>query len=91
MKTIGIILIIIGIGVFIFQGIRSTRKEKVLDVGPIEITKQVESSDSWPLYAGAGIAVVAGLILVLAGKKKNQFSHVRVVPGEVGFFSLKVK
>lgn len=71
MKTIGIILIILGIGVFIFQGIRSTRKEKVLDVGPIEITKQVERSDSWQLYAGAGIAVVAGLILVLAGKKKG--------------------
>ena len=70
MKTIGIILIILGIGVFIFQGIRSTKKEKVLDVGPIEITKQVERSDSWQVYAGGGIAVVAGLILVLAGKKR---------------------
>lgn len=71
MKATGIILIILGIGVFIFQGIRSTRKEKVLDVGPIEITKQVERSDSWQLYAGGGIAVVAGLILVLAGKRKG--------------------
>lgn len=71
MKAIGIILIILGIGVFIFQGIRSTRKEKVLDVGPIEITKQVERSDSWQLYAGGGIAVVAGLILVIAGKRKG--------------------
>ena len=71
MKTIGIILIILGIGVFIFQGIRSTKKEKVLDVGPIEITKQVERSDSWQLYVAGGIAVVAGLILVLADKKKG--------------------
>ena len=70
MKTIGIILIILGIGVFIFQGIRSTKKEKVLDVGPIEITKQVERTDSWQLYVAGGIAVVAGLVLVLAGKKK---------------------
>lgn len=70
MKIIGIILIILGIGVFIFQGIRSTKKEKVLDVGPIEITKQVERSDSWQLYAAGGLAVVAGLILVLAGRKK---------------------
>jgi len=70
MKVIGIILVIIGIGVFIFQGIRSTRKEKVLDVGPIEITKQVERSDSWQLYAAGGIAVVAGLILVLVNRKK---------------------
>ena len=70
MKIIGIILIFIGIGVFIFQGIRGTQKEKVLDVGPVEITKQVERNDSWQLYAGGGIAIVAGFILVLAGKKK---------------------
>ena len=70
MKIIGIILIIIGIGLFIFQGIRATRKEKILDVGPVEITKQVERKDSWQLYAAGGIAVVAGLILVLASSKK---------------------
>ena len=70
MKIIGIILIIVGIGLFIFQGVRTTRKEKVLDVGPIEITKQVERSDSWQLYAAGGIAVVAGLVLVITGRKK---------------------
>ena len=70
MKSIGVILIILGIGLFIFQGIRSAKKEKVLDIGPVEITKQVERSDSWQLYAAGGIAVVAGLILVVAGRKK---------------------
>ena len=70
MKVIGIVLVVLGIGVFIFQGIRTTKKEKVLDVGPVEITKHVERSDSWQLYAAGGIAVVAGLILVLASRKK---------------------
>jgi len=70
MKVIGIILILVGIGVFIFQGIRTTKKEKVLDVGPVEITKQVERSDNWEMYAAGGIAVVAGLILVLTSRKK---------------------
>ena len=70
MKVIGIILILLGIGVFIFQGIRTTEKEKVLDVGPVEISKQVQRSDNWPLYAAGGIAVVAGLILVITGRKK---------------------
>ena len=72
MKVIGVILIILGIGLFIFQGIRSTKKEKVLDIGPVEITKQVERSDSWQLYAAGGIAGVAGLILVVAGRKKSR-------------------
>jgi len=70
MKVIGIFLIIIGIGVFIFQGIRAGKREKVLEVGPVEITKQVERNDSWQLYAAAGIAVLAGLVLVLTDKKK---------------------
>ena len=69
MKVIGIILIILGIGVFIFQGVRAGKKEKVLDVGPVEITKEVERSDSWQLYTAGGIAVVAGLILVLVSRK----------------------
>jgi len=71
MKIIGVILIILGIGLFIFQGIRTTKKEKVLDVGPVEITKQVERSDSWQLYAAGGVAVVAGVILAMAGRKKD--------------------
>jgi hypothetical protein len=70
MKVIGIILILIGIGVFIFQGVRGTQKEKIIDVGPVEISKQVERSDSWQLYAAGCIAVVAGLILALTGKRK---------------------
>ena len=69
MKVIGIILILLGIAVVIFQGIRTTRKEKVLDIGPVEITKQVERSDNWQMFAAGGIAVVAGLVLVLVGKK----------------------
>lgn len=70
MKVLGVFLILLGLGLFIFQGIRTTKKEKVLDVGPVEITKQVERSDSWQMYAAGGIAVVAGLILVILGRKK---------------------
>jgi hypothetical protein len=71
MKIVGIILILVGIGVFIFSGIQSIEKEKVLDVGPVEISKQVQRSDSWQLYAAGGIAVLAGIILVLANRKKT--------------------
>jgi len=70
MKVIGIIMILIGIEVFIFHGIRPGKKEKVLDLGPVEITKQGERSDSWQLYAAGGIAVVAALILAIAGRRK---------------------
>ena len=71
MKVIGIILILIGLGVFIFQGIRTTEKEKVLDVGPVEISKQVQREPSWELYAAGGVAVVIGLVFVIANRNKK--------------------
>jgi hypothetical protein len=70
MKIFGIILILLGIALIIFEGIRSTEKEKVLDVGPIEITKQEKRSDSWQLYVAGGVAIVAGLILAMSGRKR---------------------
>jgi hypothetical protein len=70
MKIVGIILILLGVGLFIFQGIRGREKEKVLNIGPVEISKQVQRSDNQPLFIAGGIAVVAGLILVIAARKK---------------------
>ena len=70
MKVIGIILILVGIALIVFEGIRATEKEKVLDVGPIEITKQEKRSDSWQLYVAGGVAIGAGLILTMSSRKK---------------------
>jgi len=70
MKVIGIILILLGIGIIVFQGIRSAEKEKSLDIGPIEISKQVQRSNNRQLYVAGGAAIIAGLILTLAGRKK---------------------
>ena len=68
MKVVAIILILTGIGVFICQAIRGTQKEKVIDIGRVEISRQVERSDSRQLYVTGGLAVVA--VLILASKRK---------------------
>ena len=69
MKPLGIILIVVGIVMMIFRGFSFTREEKVVDVGPLEINKKDKKSVGWPLYAG-GIAVAAGVIVLLAERKK---------------------
>ena len=69
MKPLGIILIVIGIVMLIFRGFSFTKEEKVVDIGPLEINKKDKKSVSWPLYAG-GIAVAAGVIILLADRKK---------------------
>ena len=69
MKPLGIILIVIGIVMLIFRGFSFTKEEKVADIGPLEINKKDKKSVGWPMYAG-GIAVVAGIVVLLADKKR---------------------
>jgi len=70
MRVLGIILIVAGILMLIFRGFNFTQEKKVVDLGPVEINKKEKKSVGWPLYAG-GIAVAAGVVLLVAGKKKD--------------------
>lgn len=70
MKTFGWILLVIGIVMLIFRGINYTTKEKVVDLGPVEINKTENHSLGWPVYAG-GILSLAGVLLLVTGSKKN--------------------
>ena len=66
---IGIILIVIGVVGFALGGFSFTQKEKVLDVGPIEATAEDKESVPIPPLL-AGIALVAGVVLVAASARK---------------------
>jgi len=69
MRTVGIILIVVGIAMLLFRGFSVKTEEKVIDVGPLEVNKKENKWIGWPVYAG-GIAIVAGLIMVVADRKK---------------------
>lgn len=70
MKTVGIILIAAGILMLVFSNISFSTEKKIVDAGPIEINKKDKKTIAWPNYAG-GIAIVAGVVLALAGNKRN--------------------
>jgi hypothetical protein len=70
MKAIGIVLAIIGLGMLVFNGFNYTEKEKVVDIGPVEINADKEKSVSWPTYAGA-IVLIAGIGLVIMDSRKK--------------------
>ena len=67
-KTIGIFLLVVGIVMLIWTGFSYTKKEKVVDAGPIHISADREKSVNWPPYAG-GILVIGGIALLLTSKK----------------------
>ena len=70
MNTAGWILIVIGIVMVLIRGFSVPVKEKVIDVGPIEVNKTENKWIGWPTYAG-GILAVIGVVLVVADKKKS--------------------
>ena len=70
MKGLGIVLLIVGILMLIFTTVNFTTKEKVVDLGPLEINKEEEHTIGWPAYAG-GIIAVGGLAFLIAGSRKK--------------------
>jgi len=70
MKILGIVLIVVGILMFVFGNVTFTRKEKVVDAGPVEINKKEKHTVAWPNYAG-GVIVAAGVIILVAGGKRR--------------------
>jgi hypothetical protein len=67
-KPIGILLIVIGGIMLIWTGFSYTRREKVVDAGPIHISADRQESVNWPPYAG-GILLLAGIVVLVTGKK----------------------
>ncbi|MBV4355563.1 hypothetical protein [Pinibacter aurantiacus] len=70
MKTAGIILIIIGLLMVVIPSVSFTSEKKVLKVGELEVNKKEKKTYSWPTYVG-GIAALAGIVMVVAGKKQS--------------------
>ena len=70
LKTVGIILIVLGVVAFVFQGITYTTHKDVIDIGPIHATADTKKTIPLPPVLG-GIALVGGIVLLVAGGKKG--------------------
>ena len=67
---IAIILIALGIVAFAYQGITYTTREKVVDLGPIQVTADKTKTIPLPPIVGA-IALVGGIVLLVVGNRKG--------------------
>ena len=68
-RTIGIALIIIGAAMLIWTGFTNTKKDKIVDAGPIQISADRQHSVNWPPYLG-GMLLVGGIVIVITSKNK---------------------
>lgn len=70
MRIVGVVLIVLGVLALVYGGVTYTRREKVIDIGALEAS--VDKKERFPISPIAGgIAVVAGLALVFAGKPRT--------------------
>ncbi|ABW68122.1 hypothetical protein [Desulfosudis oleivorans] len=67
---VAIILIAIGILAFGYQGISYTTREKVVDIGPLEISADKTRTIPLPPIVG-GLALAGGIVLLIVGGKKG--------------------
>ena len=67
---IAIILIALGIAAFAYQGITYTTREKVVDIGPIQVTSEKTKTLPLPPIIGV-IALAGGIVLLVMGVKKS--------------------
>jgi drug/metabolite transporter (DMT)-like permease len=70
MRTVGIILIIVGIIMLVTKGFDFRKKEKVAELGPVEINKEETKHVGWSTYV-SGAVIVAGIVLVVVDRKKK--------------------
>jgi len=69
MKKAGIVILIIGLALTIFTTVTYFTKEKVVDLGEIEITANKRHNLNWPPLIGIAVMVVGGVLILVPSKK----------------------
>ena len=66
----GVLLILLGVAALVYQSVKYTSRETVIDIGPVHATAERERT--LPLPPLVGIAVVAGgVALLVIGIRKS--------------------
>jgi len=66
---VGVLLIVLGVVAFAYQGITYTTNEKVVDLGPLKVEAKRERTIPLPPVLGA-LALAGGIVLVIVGARR---------------------
>jgi hypothetical protein len=68
MRTLAIVLIVIGGIMTVFTGFNLVSKKEVADIGPLEINKTEKTPIAWSPIVG-GIILIAGIAVLVTSKR----------------------
>jgi hypothetical protein len=69
MKKAGIVILIIGLLLTIFTTFNYFTREKVVDLGKVEITANKRHHVAWSPLVGFAVMAIGGVVLLVASKK----------------------
>lgn len=69
MKKAGIIIFIVGVALTVFTTFQFFTKEKVADLGVVEVTKEKPHSISWSPLIGIAVMGLGGVLLWKGSRK----------------------
>ena len=68
-KSLSLVLLILGIALLIWTGFSYTKRENLIDAGPIQVSVGQERTIDWPPFLGVAL-VVAGAAGYARAKRK---------------------
>jgi hypothetical protein len=69
MKKIGLVVLVIGLLITLFTGFKYITREKVVDLGEIQISRDKTNRVSWSPLVGVAVMVIGGGMFLLGPKE----------------------
>ena len=69
-KSIGLAIVVIGLLMTLYTGFTYVTREKIVDIGSVEITADKDHTANWSPFIGVGIMVLGGVVFFV-GKKSS--------------------
>lgn len=66
-KSIGLVLVIAGVLMMIYTGFTFVTREKMVDLGPLEVNKKETHPVQWSPLVG-GVLLAGGILLMVTGR-----------------------
>ena len=70
LKTIGIIVIIVGLLMTLYTGYNYVTRENIITIGDTHISMDKSHTTAWSPFLGLGIIIIGGVVF-LSGRKKK--------------------
>ncbi len=70
MKKVGIFILLLGLALTIFTAVTFFTKEKIVDIGKVEITRNKPHHLKWSPLIGIAVMGIGGVFIWQASKKK---------------------